>query len=114
MSDVSSISFRSGSLESAGRAAESRATGGADAAPARDAAPRTPAAPIAPTGRSEDSVEVSDVGYFLAKARESDGIRRDVVDRVRNELARGVYDVDAKLDRAADALIDAEIDDLFA
>jgi len=108
MSDVSSISFRSGSVDGAGRSAESRGPVRVDAAPTRDAA-RPASAPQA-AGRAEDSLEVSDVGYFLAKVRESDGIRTDVVERVRDELARGVYDLDAKLDQAADKLLD----DLFA
>lgn len=53
-------------------------------------------APVSPD--RSDRVELSDAARALAS--QPTPIRQDLVSRVRDELARGVYDSDSKLDQA--------------
>ena len=61
-----------------------------------------------PVRRDADRVEVS------REAREagprSDVVRRDLVDRVRREIAAGTYETDEKLNLAVDAMIVKSLD----
>ncbi|CAG0964186.1 hypothetical protein PHYC_00892 [Phycisphaerales bacterium] len=54
--------------------------------------------------RGHDRVELSDVATYLSKIRELP-IRQDLVNRVRDEIARGVYDTPEKLDAALEDLL---------
>jgi len=72
-----------------------------------------PAAPRPrPQPRSRaDKVEVSDHALFLAKLREAP-IRKDLVEKVKRQIADGTYESIQKITRAADEL--ARDLDLFA
>jgi len=52
----------------------------------------------------EDRVEVSDMARYLAKLRETPGIRQDLVDRVRDEIESGAYESPEKIEQAIDEL----------
>jgi hypothetical protein len=57
---------------------------------------------VAAVRRDADRVEVS------REAREGsrvDTVRRDLVDRVRGEIAAGTYDTDERLDLAVEAMV---------
>jgi anti-sigma28 factor (negative regulator of flagellin synthesis) len=65
----------------------------------------------APAAREVDSVSLSEHARLLDTLKNSDGVRRDVVDRVRGEIESGTYDIsDEKLDKVVDGLMR----DLFA
>ena len=78
----------------------------------RDIEPRPVARPSTSSGRTPgreahapkreaDRIELSPA----AQARIDDGIRAEVVVRVREEIVRGVYDTPERFEAAADALI---------
>lgn len=58
------------------------------------------------TRRGDDRVEVSDAARFLAKMDAMPEIRTELVERVRAEIADGVYDTPERFDLAVDAMID--------
>lgn len=74
----------------------------------RAAAPVQVAAP-----RADDQVEVSSMARYLAELKTTTGIRDNVVSGVREALADGSYDVDARVDAILDRVL-ADIDDLAA
>lgn len=86
MSDIAPISRTATTYTPAGRAASS-------------------SAPAPSSTRGDDRVELSSAAQMLAKLRETPGIREDVVDRVRNEIAAGTYETDDKIDASVDALL---------
>jgi negative regulator of flagellin synthesis FlgM len=53
-----------------------------------------------------DSVTISSAAEAAIQATETAGIRQDVVNRIRSEIAAGTYETPAKLDTALDRLID--------
>jgi negative regulator of flagellin synthesis FlgM len=53
-----------------------------------------------------DRVEISPAAEAAIQAAEAGGIRHDVVNRVRSEIAAGTYETPEKLDAALDRLID--------
>ncbi len=63
-------------------------------------------APEAPRRRGSDRVEVSDMARLLSKLNEMPEVRRELVDRVRDEIDRGKYMTDEKLELAIDGLVD--------
>ena len=65
--------------------------------------PAKGATPTAPTG---DRLEISPAAEAAVKATETSGIRQDLVNRVRNEIAAGTYETPAKLDAALDRMLD--------
>jgi len=65
---------------------------------ATDGAAKTPAA--------GDSVTISPAAEAALQATETGGIRQDLVNRIRSEIAAGTYETPAKLDAALDRLID--------
>lgn len=76
--------------------------------------PRPVAAPPAtsPT-RGADTVELSsqaqakaDIGGFLETLKAGGDVRTDKVAQIKAQIAAGTYDDDAKLDAAADRLLD--------
>ncbi len=53
-----------------------------------------------------DQLDLSREAQELSQTRQSGQIRHDLVNRVRQEIAAGVYDTDQKLDVALDRLLD--------
>jgi negative regulator of flagellin synthesis FlgM len=67
--------------------------------------------PPAPASNSEaaqgaDQVEISPAAEAAIRASDSGDIRTALVERVRGELAAGIYETPAKLDAALDRLLD--------
>ena len=56
------------------------------------------------TAREADRVDISAMARRLAESEP--GIRRDLVDRVRADIASGTYDTPDKLEKALNGLID--------
>ena len=54
----------------------------------------------------DDSVEISQVATYLQKILEAPDVRQDKVQAVRQSLADGSYDVDARLDEALNRFLD--------
>lgn len=54
--------------------------------------------------RGDDRVEISSVATYLSKLREMP-LRQALIERVREEIARGTYDTPEKLDAALDAMM---------
>ncbi len=50
--------------------------------------------------REPDRVEVSDVATYVSKLKQLPPVRQELVDRVRDEIARGVYETPDKIDGA--------------
>jgi negative regulator of flagellin synthesis FlgM len=60
----------------------------------------------AKTQAAGDSVTISSAAEAAVQQAETAGIRQDVVNRVRSEIAAGTYETPAKLDVALDRLLD--------
>jgi negative regulator of flagellin synthesis FlgM len=60
----------------------------------------------AKTQASGDSVTISSAAEAALNATETGGVRQDLVNRVRSEIAAGTYETPAKLDAALDRLLD--------
>ena len=58
------------------------------------------------TPRSATSVTISPAAEAAIQATETGGIRQDLVNRIRSEIAAGTYETPAKLDAALDRLLD--------
>jgi negative regulator of flagellin synthesis FlgM len=70
--------------------------------PHRSAAP----ASSAPTSSQPvDQLDLSREAQELSRNRDTSGIRHDLVNRVKQEIAAGVYDTDQKFDLALDRLL---------
>jgi hypothetical protein len=54
-----------------------------------------------------DQLDISREALELSQTRESAEIRQDLVNRVRQEIAAGVYDTDEKFEIALDRLLDS-------
>lgn len=63
------------------------------------------ARPQASVGES-DTVEISTIAQMLAKIRDLPEIRQEKVVELRRAIFEGRYDVDSKLDKAAEALLE--------
>lgn len=57
-----------------------------------------------PTSEGARSLDRSDRVELSAEALNTEGVRTDLVARIRAEIAAGTYETEAKLDSAADAL----------
>jgi negative regulator of flagellin synthesis FlgM len=71
--------------------------------------PHRAAAPAAAAPSSlqpVDQLDISREAQELSQARETTGIRQDLVNRVRREIAAGTYDTEEKFDLALDRLLD--------
>lgn len=62
--------------------------------------PQLSAAPARPGDRGRDRIELSDVARYLSQLQAVPEIRRDLVDRVRAEIAAGNYDTPERVDEA--------------
>lgn len=58
----------------------------------------------APTRRSGDRAEISEMASYLNKLRALPAVRQDLVDRVRDKIAAGEYDTADKIEQALDEL----------
>lgn len=66
----------------------------------------TAAAPEAKTHAVGDRVTISPAAEAAIQAAEAGGIRHDLVNRIRGEIAAGTYETPDKLDAALDRLLD--------
>jgi anti-sigma28 factor (negative regulator of flagellin synthesis) len=64
------------------------------------------ASAAAPTQSSGDSLTISAAAEAAIQASETSGVRQDLVNRIRGEIANGTYETSAKLDAAMDRLLD--------
>jgi negative regulator of flagellin synthesis FlgM len=71
--------------------------------PHRSAAPAS-SAPSSP--QPVDQLDLSREAQELSRNRGASGIRHDLVTRVKQEIAAGVYDTEAKFDLALDRLLE--------
>jgi len=62
----------------------------------------------AKTARGEDQVEVSPLAQYLRRLQELPSMRVDVIERVRADIDKGVYETPEKVDAAIDRLIEEE------
>lgn len=93
MPDISSIGHESvGPLD---RAAPPHARGDTTPTPQVDRPPQRPG----------DRVELSDHARFLDELRRLPNVRSDRVEEVRQSIASGTYETEARLERAIDRLI---------
>jgi negative regulator of flagellin synthesis FlgM len=53
-----------------------------------------------------DHVEISQAAEAAMKATETGGIRHDLVNEIRNQIAAGTYDTPDKMNAAVDRLLD--------
>ncbi len=74
--------------------------------------PAPPPAPTRPGDRARDRIDISEVSRYLSQLQGVPSIRRDLVDRVRDEIARGVYETPDKLDEALRRAAQELTDDL--
>jgi negative regulator of flagellin synthesis FlgM len=65
-----------------------------------------PSATTPATSQPVDQLELSREAQDLSQARETAGIRQDLVNRVRQEIAAGAYDTEEKFEIALDRLLD--------
>jgi negative regulator of flagellin synthesis FlgM len=71
-------------------------------APFRGKGAAEPAKPQA----AGDRVTISPAAEAAIQAAEAGGVRQDLVNRIRSEIAAGTYETPAKLEAALDRLID--------
>ncbi|HEY4232138.1 MAG TPA: flagellar biosynthesis anti-sigma factor FlgM [Lacipirellulaceae bacterium] len=60
----------------------------------------------ATTPATGDKLEISPAAEAAVKATETGGVRQDLVNRIRNEIAAGTYETPDKLDAALNRLLD--------
>ena len=65
-----------------------------------------PHAPKAASGAKEDQVEISPIAKYLSSIAAMPDIRTEKVERIRQALAEGSYDVNSRLDQALERLLD--------
>jgi negative regulator of flagellin synthesis FlgM len=66
----------------------------------------TQAAAPAENASIQDSVEISDAARLVEQARDIPDIRQDRVNEIRQQIASGTYETEAKLNAAVDRLLD--------
>jgi len=69
--------------------------------------PPSPQQPSRPASASPtDELDISPQADLVSRVREIDGVRTERVERIRAEIAAGVYETAQKLDVAVDRLLD--------
>ena len=58
------------------------------------------------TGQGADEVEISDVGRFLSFLSQLPQVRQEKVDALREQIERGEYDADEKIEEIIDSLLE--------
>lgn len=66
---------------------------------------RTPT-PTSPAGRGDDRVEFSDTARLLAQLKQVPEVREDLVNSIRSQIDRDIYESPEKLDTAIDRLLE--------
>ena len=59
-----------------------------------------------PSAKSADRIDISAAAEAASQGHERTGIRQDVVNQIRAQLAAGTYETPAKLDIAVERLLD--------
>ena len=67
---------------------------------------RTPASQAPSTGGAVDRVEISPAAEAASKAAESGGVRNDLVNLIRGQIAAGTYDTPEKMNAALERMFD--------
>jgi negative regulator of flagellin synthesis FlgM len=67
---------------------------------------RTQNTQAAPTSQAADRVEISAAAEAAMKASETGGIRHELVNLIRSQIAAGTYDTPDKMDVAMERLLD--------
>lgn len=67
---------------------------------------RTPASQSTPTTGAVDRVDISPAAEAASRAAETGGVRQDLVNLIRNQIAAGTYDTPEKMDIAMERLLD--------
>jgi negative regulator of flagellin synthesis FlgM len=67
---------------------------------------RGQAAQSSPANRAVDQVDISAAAEAASRAAETNGIRTDLVNHIRSQIAAGTYETPAKLDAALERLFD--------
>jgi anti-sigma28 factor (negative regulator of flagellin synthesis) len=67
---------------------------------------RGQAAQNAPANRAVDQVDISAAAEAASRAAEAGGIRTDLVNQIRAQIANGTYETPAKLDAALERMFD--------
>lgn len=57
---------------------------------------------------SQDQVEISERARFLSMIAEMPDIRQDKVDKIKQQLAEGTYDINGKMSQAMDNMLAEE------
>ena len=67
---------------------------------------RTQGSQATPANQAVDRVEISSAADAAAKASEAGGVRNDLVNLIRGQIASGTYDTPEKMDIAMERLLD--------
>ena len=67
---------------------------------------RTPASQATSTTGAVDSVQISPAAEAASRAAESGGVRSDLVNLIRGQIANGTYDTPEKMDIALERMLD--------
>jgi negative regulator of flagellin synthesis FlgM len=67
---------------------------------------RTPGTQAASASRSADRVEISPAAEAAAKASEASGVRHELVNLIRSQIAAGTYDTPEKMNAAMERILD--------
>lgn len=67
---------------------------------------RTQGSQATPANQAADRVDISPAAQAAAKASEAGGVRQDLVNLIRGQIASGTYDTADKMDIAMDRLLD--------
>jgi negative regulator of flagellin synthesis FlgM len=67
---------------------------------------RTPGSEAPASGQPVDRVEISPAAEAAIKASEAGGVRHDLVNLIRSQIAAGTYDTPEKMNIAMERLLD--------
>jgi negative regulator of flagellin synthesis FlgM len=67
---------------------------------------RTTASPATSAGSAVDRVEISQAAEAAMKASETGGVRQELVNSIRSQIAAGTYDTPDKMNAAMERLLD--------
>jgi negative regulator of flagellin synthesis FlgM len=67
---------------------------------------RTPASQATSAGSAVDRVDISPAADAASRATETGGVRQDLINLIRNQIASGTYDTPEKMDIAMERLLD--------
>lgn len=67
---------------------------------------RTPGTQATNNARGTDRVEISPAAQAASQAADADGIRSDLVNQIRGQIAAGTYETPEKMNAALERLLD--------